>query len=769
MNKRHLKTLRRRQYRPVNNVAGRPVALSPTRWVNFAANASGTHLDLYLYGVIGGYDWKNDDFQDAEQVITHLNEQSDLQTITVHINSLGGYVDEGLAILNTLRKHPAAVTVDIDAFALSIASVIMLAADVGKVRMARNAFVMIHNVSSGCWGNAADKRKAADLDEILEQSIVAEYVAKTGNTAESWQPLLDDETWFTAEQALDIGLIDEITGPVDLDEAADNISENIWTNMQDAELKHMPKEVRAQMMRRISPSAAKAAKPTANGAGIPAAPAATQDPASADPATNVADPAAIPAPAPATAPAAPAASTAQAPATNAGDPAASPAPAFNPEAERALMQAQMREAETARRESVTAIFANFGGVAGQHAEVATAALADMDCTPENAQTRLLEAIGSQSNSATGGSVAGDFNNGRIITDEVDTRRDQAVNALLTRGGRAQMNQGNPFAHMTLMDMARTCLNQASVNHVGMNPMEVAGRAFNQYQGTSDFPVILERTITEALLISYNEVANTWRRICSIGQVSDFRDHDRLSVGSIGTLDDYNESGEFKTKKVPDGEKAKIRAGTKGNIIAITREAIINDDLGYFMNQSRMVGNAAGNTIEALVYNLLLSNPTLSDGKKLFHASHNNLQTGAAYSETAFDTMAIAMGTQKAVGDEGDLAIDPSILLVPRKDRLKANKWMTNEFIPDGTQNSPETNGVQGLAETVGTSRISSGYYMFADPNVAPVLEVVFLNGVQEPYIEVQDGWRTDGAEMKIRLDVGVGATGYRGAQFNPGV
>ena len=734
------------QARPANHAAPGSLVSNQNRWVNFAANASGTHLDLYLYGVIGGYDWNTDDFQDADQVISHLNASPNLETITVHINSVGGYVDEGLAILNTLRKHPASVTTEVDAFCLSIASVLLLAGDAGKVTMASNAHLMIHNVSSGVFGNAQAKREAADLDERLEQSIIGEYVAKTGKTAEFFQPLLDAGTWFTAHEALEIGLIDEITGAVDLDAAADNISVNIWKNMNDAELQNMPKDVKAQMMRRMSPSAAKAvAKPVANGAG------GATPPVPAEPAVPSAP---VPAPAPVV------------------EPAVNVAPVVDIEAERTRLRAEMQQAEETRRSNVEAIFANFGGVAGQYASVASAVMGDMSCTPENAQSRLLAAIGEESAQATGGSVSAGFNNTRILVDEVDVRRDQAVNALLSRGGRAQMTQGNPYAHMTLMDMAKAALNQSGTNHAGMTPMEIAGRSFNAYQTSSDFPVILERTITEALMISYGEVASTWRQICSVGQVSDFRDHDRVSMGSIGTLDDLTESGEYKNKSLPDGEKAKVRASTKGNIIAVTREAIINDDLGYLLSQSRMMGNAAGNTIEQMVYALLASNPKLADGYSLFHAKHNNLQNGAAYSESSLDKMAIAMGTQKAVADEdgksGELAIDPSVLLVPRADRVTANKWMTNEFMPGGEPNRPESNGVQGLAEVVATSRVKSGYYLFADPNVAPVMEVDFLNGVQEPYIETQDGWRTDGAEIKIRLDVGVGVTGFRGAQYNPG-
>lgn len=743
--------------RPVGQGAGSSAGQS--RWVNFAANAQGTHLDLYLYGVIGGYDWNKDEFQDAAQVIDYLSSHANLETITVHINSLGGYVDEGLAILNYLRKHPASVTTEVDAFALSIASVIMLAGDTGKVRMARNAHVMVHNVSTGAWGNAKQLRKEAEVAERLEQSIIGEYVAKTGKADEDWQAMLDEETWLNAEEALELGLIDEITGPTDLDAAADAISVNIWKNIHDAELKHMPKDVQAQMTRRLSPSAARHAQPSANGAANPQG---SQTPVNQGQQGGDQPPA--------TPPATPAATNVGA--GSGGAPAQPPAqnqqsasPAFDAEAERARMQQEMREAENKRRNEVKAVFANFGGVNGQYAEVATAALEDMDCDAAKARENLLNKIGEDSAKGTGGSVAGDYNNGRVTGDERDTRIDQAVNAMLARGGRATLNQGNPYGHMTLMDMAKANLNAAGVNHAGMTPMQIAGQAFNMHQTTSDFPVILERTISEAVLIEYGRVPTTYQEICAIGSVSDFREHRRVSIGAIGTLDDRTEGGEFKNKSVPDGERESIKASTKGNIIAITREAIINDDLGYFMNEARMIGNAAGLTIEQAVYQLLLSNPKMADGKTLFHADHGNKQTGAAMGEDSLDKMSVAMGTQKGVGGAGELAIAPAFLVVPRVMQMQAKKWMKSEFVP-GSRDEP--NGVQGMAEVVAPGQVKSGYYLFADPAMAPVLEVVFLNGIQEPYIETKDGWRVDGAEIKVRLDFGVGATGYRGAQFNPG-
>lgn len=698
------------------------------RWWNFAAAPSGTHLDLYLYGMIGGWDWQEDVPADAEQVIALLQKYPSAQTITVHLNSVGGLVDEGLAILNTLRKHPAEISVEIDAFAMSIATMVMLAAAPGKLRMARNAHIMIHNVSNGAWGTAKDLEAAADVARRLESSLILEYSAKTGKTAEELQPLLDAETWFTAEEALAFGLVDEVTPDVDLDQAADAISTNIWKNMESG-LKHMPTAVDAQMKRRLYPADLRNAQPTANGAGAGVAP----PPASHSP----------------TPPEVSAANHSATQPVNAAE-----------------LQREFKQVEENRRTAVLAVFQPFGGLSGRYATEAQAALVDMNCSADKAREIILNKLGAESPGAVGGGIA-------VVTeDEQDKRISAAVQALHARSGLAKLERGNPYAHMTLMDMAKACLNQAGLAYMGEMPLVIAGRALNM-QTRSDFPVILERAISEAVLLEYARVPSTWRSWCKVGQVSDFRDSERLRLGSIGVLDDVKENGELKNKTIPDGEKEKLRARTKGNIIGITREAIINDDLGYLLDTARWAGTSAANTLEALAYSILVANPKLNDGFPLFHAKHNNIAAGAdvgTLGEATLDKMAVRMGTHKDIGGEQELMIEPAFLLVPRVDKMLATKWMTSPNQPiAGAASRAEPNGVMGLAEVVASSRVKSGYYLLANPNVAPVIEMLFLNGVEEPYVEVIDGWRTEGAEMKIRLDVGCGAIDYRGAQFNAGV
>ena len=110
------------------------------------------------------------------------------------------------------------------------------------------------------------------------------------------------------------------------------------------------------------------------------------------------------------------------------------------------------------------------------------------------------------------------------------------------------------------------------------------------------------------------------------------------------------------------------AGTKGNIINLSRQAIINDDLGAFVGLAATLGRAAGRTVEADVYALLALNsglgPVMSDGKTLFHADHGNITTAAALTMAAVDADRVAMAQQKDVSGNDYLDLRPAVLLVP---------------------------------------------------------------------------------------------------------
>lgn len=170
-------------------------------------NSISSSGELLLYGDIGDYC----DEMDALSVVSQL-ESIDSDNITVRIHSAGGLISEGLAIYNRLKESKAFITIHIDGIAASMASVVAMAGD--KVVMPDNALMMIHKPWNLAVGDAEEMRKTADSLDVFEESILKIYTANTNLSKDELQDMLSDETWLSAEQAIEYGFADELSEPV---------------------------------------------------------------------------------------------------------------------------------------------------------------------------------------------------------------------------------------------------------------------------------------------------------------------------------------------------------------------------------------------------------------------------------------------------------------------------------------------------------------------------------------------------------------------------
>ncbi|WP_441775945.1 head maturation protease, ClpP-related [Limosilactobacillus fermentum] len=176
--------------------------------------------DLFIDGEIVSDEFYDNDTS-AAGFRDSLKQLGDVKTINLHINSPGGSVFEGIAIYNMLKNNPAQINVYVDALAASIASVIAMSGD--NIFMPSNSMLMIHNPWTMAMGNANDLRKQADdLDRIGELSVTT-YLDKAGGKldADTLHQLMDDETWLTAQQAVDYGLATEVIGANQMAACAD--------------------------------------------------------------------------------------------------------------------------------------------------------------------------------------------------------------------------------------------------------------------------------------------------------------------------------------------------------------------------------------------------------------------------------------------------------------------------------------------------------------------------------------------------------------------
>ena len=172
-------------------------------WYSIAAKAEQNSTEISIFDEIGYWGVS------AKQFIADLKSIPAAHNIHLRIHSPGGEVFDGNAIANALKRHPGGVTVQIEGLAASMATVISLSGS--PVRMSANGFYMIHNPWSVAMGDAEDMRDQADLLDKIQTGIVNAYAGKSGQTTEQIQSWMDAETWFTADEALAAGFIDEIT------------------------------------------------------------------------------------------------------------------------------------------------------------------------------------------------------------------------------------------------------------------------------------------------------------------------------------------------------------------------------------------------------------------------------------------------------------------------------------------------------------------------------------------------------------------------------
>jgi len=217
--------------------------------VSVKAAEGDADAEILIHGPIGRSFWSEGgitgkDFTDA------LNQFPVGTKVTVGINSQGGAVGEGIAIYNAIKRRAEDITCRIDGYAISIASVIPLAA--GKVISPDSAIWMIHNAWSwmeGGQGNAEDMRKLAELAgkaaEMLDKHddvLVAAYVARSGKKDEEIRNAMAEETWLTGSEAVEWGLADEVS-----DDAAD-LEALDFSGMEAKAFKKIPLNCRAMIL-----------------------------------------------------------------------------------------------------------------------------------------------------------------------------------------------------------------------------------------------------------------------------------------------------------------------------------------------------------------------------------------------------------------------------------------------------------------------------------------------------------------------------------------
>ncbi len=162
--------------------------------------------EIYLYGAIGS-DWMGEGVT-AKQFAADLKALGPVKHIDLRINSEGGSVFDGKAMYSLLNEHPAKITVHVDGLAASAASFIAMAGD--TIEIAEGGFIMVHNAFMIAMGDSREMRKSADMLDIVNNTIIDVYAARTKGKVKDIVKMMDDETWMTGAEAVKHGFADKM-------------------------------------------------------------------------------------------------------------------------------------------------------------------------------------------------------------------------------------------------------------------------------------------------------------------------------------------------------------------------------------------------------------------------------------------------------------------------------------------------------------------------------------------------------------------------------
>lgn len=420
-------------------------------------------------------------------------------------------------------------------------------------------------------------------------------------------------------------------------------------------------------------------------------------------------------------------------------------------------------AEAQRQSGIRAAFALavFASLPGR-AELEASLLANIDATVEQAKAQLLDLQAKGIEPVAGSHVA-------TIEDERDKRRTAMRGALEIRAGLSKNDSANPWRGHSMAEIARACLAQAGVREVPGDKMGMIALAFTH--SSSDFPLLLANVAQKSMMKGYDEADETFQVWTTAGSLPDFKVASTVDIGSFPALRTVAEGGEYKYITVGERREQRVLA-TYGERFAITRQAIINDDLDAFSRVPRKMGRAAIRTVGNLAYAVLTGNANMADGVALFHANHANLQAAAGINSASVDQVRVAMSRQKDLGQTtGSLNIRLATLIVPVSLEGAAKVTRDSEFeVGAANKNNTVPNSVRNGFQVVSDARLDDAsttiWYGAADAAINDTVIVDYLDGMQTPTLEQQSGWGVDGVEFKVRMDASAKALDWKTLQRN---
>lgn len=359
---------------------------------------------------------------------------------------------------------------------------------------------------------------------------------------------------------------------------------------------------------------------------------------------------------------------------------------------------------------------------------------------------------------------------RVIRDEGDTTRAAIAGALLHRMAGGHIAADDParkFAGQSAVDLMRATLEmrgERDVRHT--TPAEIVKRALHV---SGDFPAILANATGRHLLTVFKQFSSPLRPVFHDKLVRDFRAQRWVALDGPAELDFLPEGGEVKHSTMTETQEVGALATFARNF-AITRQALINDDLGAFGQTANMMAQAAAATEASAMAALLLANtgdgPNLSDAVPLFATARGNkASSGSALNVANLGLARAAMRQQKARDGKTPIAAAPAFLLVGAALETTAQQILADLQPTQVSEQNPFARSMQLLVEPRITG---NSWRLFADHSVFPVLNLLLLEGNPAPSVEEFVTEQFDGVTFRCIYDFGVAVSDWRGSYLNAG-
>lgn len=658
-------------------------------WFTLKNEGESAPVKVWIHGDIGSYDIEAIDLIQALQSVGS-------QDVEFRIQSYGGSVYEGLAMYNAIKAHKGKTVGVVDGLVASISSYFLMACD--TIQMPENATLMIHNPAIGAWGGEDEIQSALTQLQNSKQTIADAYVERSGKSLEDILMAMEKETWFTAQAALEFGLVDEVIDAVNLSNCLKEVKPDELKSF-----KHPPAELLNQLVPvETEPDPIQEPQPEPENQPLAASAASSQTVSSIERKTQVSN---------------------------------MPKPNDNVE-----LQAAVKK-ENARQAAIR-------GLCAQHKikeELLNEMLDDMDCSEEKAASKILVALGEFSTNGTDDlsnnitSTVVHAGNGNLIKDSLQ-------NALNARCGVAEIEKGNPYKLKSLIDMAEIAVGKDA--RLCSTKSELVARAFN----TGDFAEIITEGVRTVMRDEAKVRAPLWRELANTESLPNFKETDLVMVDDAPDLMAVSEDGEYK-QAIIKGSGEKIQLATFGREVAITRQAIINDDIALLSKLPRKFMQSGYRLSDKLMFNAILAGK-MGDDKSVFIAGTankwGNLTTAVAKGDYEALIMALHKSFATATTFGGDALDLRGEFLLANPDHASMLEAVLNTASKPDEYNA----AYKKFAKVIETARMASinGAIGLTSKDFDSVI-MGFLDGQMDPWLETGDGFTSDGAKFRITYDI----------------